>query len=192
MNESVTSPRRNINSVTLEELAQKNTAIFLPVLIDVKHPEIVWKNQTGLEHPFQDGHLRLVNDTRGINYKGDDEIAYYYAPCTFNLKLPKEDGKKVSNATITISCVDSRIIEVIRSVEEDLTCRIVALFAKKTNDEGRTVYVFSKQYGKEFTMGSVTWDGVTATWELEPDPVMNLNVPRDMASAFRTPGASED
>ena len=186
----VTSPRRDINSVTFQEAAQKNSAMYLPVLLDIRHPEIVWKD-TG-DAGMQNGHMRVVNDISAVKYKGDDSIPYTYFPCTFNLKLPQEDGKKKANASITISSVDSRIIEVIRSVTENLKCRVVAFYTKVKREDGRTVYAFTKTSGKEFDMGSVSWDGLTAQWELDPDPIMDLSFPRDKVSNFRAPGATDD
>lgn len=184
MTEPVTSPRRNISTVTFSELAQRESGLSMPVLLDIEHPEIVWNNETDLN--LQDGHLRVVNDTIGLKYKGDDDRPYWYFPCVFKLKLPKEDGKKSSTASLTISCLDSGVIDVIRSVEEDLTCRVVALYAKM-DDTGK--YIFSKQYGKRFSLGSVTWSGTNATWELDPNKVMSAGFPRDTASQFRFPGA---
>lgn len=191
----ITSPRRDISSEIYSDYMQQHSQVFLPVLLDIMHPEIVWRNQDGDESTWQEtGHLRVVNDIRGVKYKGDDLSAKYYSPCTFSIKLPKDDGKSKGTASLSISCIDVRVIEVIRSVTEDLTCRVVALFAKqKTNDTGDGyTYVFSKQYGKKFSMNGVTWEGTTATWSLDPDAVMDLNVPRDMTSSFRVPGASND
>ena len=55
------------------------------------------------------------------------------------------------------------------------------------DDTGK--YIFSKQYGKRFSLGSVTWSGTNATWELDPNKVMSAGFPRDTASQFRFPGA---
>lgn len=196
-------PQRRLESSTFEDLAQKNTPGFLPVLIDIKHQGIVWNypestDEEVLKYRQQDGHLRLINDVRGVMYKGNDSSIHYYEPCSFKVKLGKEDGKTKSNASITISCVDARIIEIIRSIEEDLTCRVVGMYTKvaagEDSETGETKYnyAFSKLYGKEFEMSSVTYGLTSAQWELNPDSIMELNIPRDMGSAFRLPSVNEE
>lgn len=181
-------PRRNVSAQTFESMTQKSDSAFLPVLIDIKHPAIVWTS-TDLEQ--QNGHLRLICDTRGVKYKGNDNEVHYYAPCQFSVKMPKEDGKSKSNASITISCIDSRVIEVIRSITESITCNIVAMYAKIKTSEGKQVYSFSKLYGRKFEMGSVTWNGISAQWDLNPDSRLDLSIPRDKGSSFRCPSIME-
>ena len=177
-------PQRGISTVVAEEAAERNSPTFLPVLIDIKHPAITWGDS---DEEQTDGHLRLVNDTVGIKYKGNDAERHYYAPCNFSITMPKEDGKKKSNAKISVSCIDQRMVEVIRSIDENLTCSIVAFYGKKTNDNGTVSYIFSKLAGKDFEMSDVSWEGTTAQWTLDPDKIMALNIPRDKGSIFRNP-----
>ena len=184
-------PRRNISTATFESMTQKSDKAFIPVLIDIRHSGIQW-GDSAATYKQEDGHLRLICDTRGVMYKGDDNEAKWYAPCTFTFKPPKEDGKSKSNASVSISCIDTRLIEVIRLIEEDLTCSIVGMYVKIKNDDGTTKYMFSKLYGKEFYMGSVTWNGISAQWELDPDQIADLSAPRDKGSNFRLPSIMED
>lgn len=180
--------KKNIEINAFDNLSQKNGDFFLPVLIDIKHSGIVW--QEG-EQNQQNGHLRLVCNTQALRYKGDDDRAYLYEPCTFAFKPPKEDGKTKGTASITISCIDGRLIEIIRGVTEGLTCKIVALYSKIKNENGTVSYAFSKFYSKEFEMGSVSWDNITAQWSLEPDSTLNLSFPKDRGSMFRFPSIAE-
>ena len=182
----MSDPKRRISTTVLDSLEQKDDSLFLPVLLDITHPEIVWGETAGSDIQ-QDGHLRLVNDVRGIRYKGDDSEPHYYAPCDFSVKMPKEDGKTKATASATISAVDGRVIEVIRSIKEDLSCQVIAFYAKITNENNAVQYVFSKLYGKKFHMGSVTWTSTSAEWVLDPDKIMELNMPRDKGSIFRFP-----
>ena len=181
-------PKKNLDTNTFDNLSQRNESLFLPVLIDIKHSGIIWGEANQNQ---QNGHLRLVCNTQAIRYKGDDDTAYLYEPCTFAFKPPKEDGKTKGSATITISCIDSRLIEVIRGITEGLTCKVVALYSKIKNQNGTVSYAFSKFYSKEFEMGSVTWDTVSAQWTLEPDSTLNLSVPKDRGSLFRFPSIME-
>lgn len=180
-------PKRKISTVVLDSMNQRSDSIFLPVLLDITHPEIVWGDVIEGDSIQQDGHLRLVNDVRGVRFKGNDLETHYYAPCNFSIKLPKEDGKNKGVATATISAVDGRIIEVIRSVSEDIECQVIAFYAKIKNENDAVQYVFSKLYGKKFQMGGVTWTSTSAEWTLDPDKIMDLNIPRDKGSMFRFP-----
>lgn len=182
----MSDPKRRISTVVLDSLEQKDDSIFLPVLLDITHPGITWGETEGSDIQ-QDGHLRLVNDVRGVRYKGDDSEPHYYAPCNFSIKMPKEDGKVKGTASATISAVDGRVIEVIRDIEEDLNCQVIAFYAKITNENNAVQYVFSKLYGKMFQMGGVNWTQTSAEWVLDPDKIMDLNMPRDKGSIFRFP-----
>lgn len=186
-------PKRSISSVVLESEAAESDSMYLPVLIDIAHPMITWPDsETGRVLQQQDGHLRLINDVRGVMYKGEDSEPHYYAPCSFTVKLPKDDGKTKSTATATIASVDGRVIEVIREVPENVKCRIVSLWAKIKNDDGTVRYVFSKLYGREFEMGSVSGNGVSVQWTLDPDGILGMNAPRDKGSLFRFPAIMKE
>lgn len=189
-------PSRNITLETFEGMSQKSESIFLPVLLDIMHPDIYWEYPESedpevLKKRQQNGHLRLVYDPKGMMYKGDNDAPVWYAPCFFSIKMPKEDGKSKGDTTISISCVDSRIIEVIRSIDEDLTCHIDALYSKINSENGKVRYTFTKLHGRNFEMGDVTWDGLQAQWNLNPDSIMDLNIPKDMGSRFRLPSITE-
>lgn len=184
-------PSRNISRKTFNSMTQKSENALLPILIDIKHPGIKWDDESQTTYKQTDGHLRLISNSRGVMYKGNDITPKWYAPCEFSFKRPKEDGKTKSKASISISCIDSRLIEVIRLIKEDLTCSIVALYTVVESENETEQYIFSKIYGKDFELGSVSWDGITAQWELDPDSTMDLSVPRDKGSSFRIPSVVE-
>lgn len=179
----MSEPQKNIESSVIDELSQRNSALFMPILIDIRHSGIIWQEGSNQKN----GHLRLVCNTEAIRYKGDDDIAYLYEPCTFIYKAPKEDGKTKGTASITISCIDSRIIEIIRGITEGLTCKVVALFTKVKDENNEVNYTFSKFYGKTFELGSVSWSGDTAQWALEQDSTLSISYPKDKGSRFRCP-----
>lgn len=180
--------KRNIQAQTFTAISQKSDSIVLPILLDVYHPSIIWA-EDDIEQ--DNGHLRLVNDVIALRYKGDEKEPKVYMPCKFEYKPPKEDGKKKNTASISISCIDQRMIEVIRSVPEGLKCNVVALYSKITDDDGKVKYIFQKMGTYDFSMYSCQWNGVTATWSLDPDETMEYSVPRDVGSPFRIPSVIE-
>lgn len=185
-------PRRELSAAVLDSETQRNESMFLPILLDICHPEITWKEDQTHALSQKNGHLRLVNDVRGVMYRGDDDEPHYYAPCAFTIKLPKEDGRQKSSATASISCADGRLIEVIRSVGEDLCVRVVAMYAKITGSDGGPRYTFSKLGSREYAMGDVTYDGLNASWTFDPDTTMDASVPKDKGSLFRFPSMKKE
>lgn len=170
---------KNIESTTLEELFSQDTDGCIPVLMDIQHDSIVWSDNSQEQ---ENGHLRIVNNSIPVYFEGKK-----YSPAYFSFELPSEDGKTIGNSTVTISAIDQRVIEVIRSITENPKAVITAAFSKISDTE----IIFSKLYRYEFEMGSVTWDGVSAKWGLTFDPAMGRNIPADLASKARCPAAYE-
>lgn len=185
-------PKRNVSNYVAESESQSADPAFLPVLLDITHPEITWFEDQNEKTAQQDGHLRLVNDVRGVMYQGDDTEPHYYYPCNFSIKMPKEDGKTKGKASASISCADGRIVEVIRSVSEGLEAQVVAFYAKMTNDDGQVRYAFSKLYSKKFSLGDVTYDGLNASWTFDPDNTAEMSIPVDKGSLFRFPAITKE
>lgn len=169
---------RNIETATLEELFSSSTEGSIPVLIDIKHDAIVWSDDAQ-----EDGHLRLINSTTAVKYKGNK-----YLPCVFTFVPPSEDGSKISGASITISSIDTRVIQMIRRIPSPPIAVIEAFFSKISDTE----FMFSKLYHYEFQFNTVTWDNTTAKWNLVFDPTMETNVPKDLATPSRCPAVYEE
>ncbi len=174
------SPKKNISTQSFKDMSQRNDSAYLPVLLDIQSPYIVWE---GNDNEQENGHLRLINDVRGVKYKGNELEPKYFAPANFKYKKPKEDGKKKGKASLSCTCTDERMIEVIRSINEDLDCNIVALYAHIDDNK----FAFAKMDIRSFKLTSVQCDKLTATWELNSDEVTDLSVPRDKGSNFRCP-----
>lgn len=175
-------PKR-IETIAMEEIFKQNMEGFLPVLVDIFSPDIKWQ---GSDDKQENCHLRLVNDTSDIVYKGKT-----YAASCFNFTPPTEDGKKIEGASITISAIDQRVIELIRLAEIDCKISIVASFAKQVDDEG-TKFYFTEMQNFTFTMKNVTWNRTTAQWTLVFDETMQLNIPRDLATEIKCPSCRTD
>lgn len=178
---------KNIESTTLEELFSEDISGNIPILLDIVHEDIFW----GEGHDDTEendligqtnGHLRLINNNIPVIYEKKK-----YLPSKFTFEQPQEDGHKVGNTSITISAIDQRIIEIIRSIESKPRAMVIAAFQKLDN----TKIVFSKIYHYTFEMSNANWDGVTAKWDLTFDPAMSRNIPVDKATATRCPSAYE-
>lgn len=169
----------NIETVTLQELFNGTSDGEIPILIDIYHPDIVWEDEsTGQEQE----HLRLINNNLSVKYDGKK-----YLPSHFSFVLPGVDGKKIENSSITISAIDKRVVDVIRSIKDRPVCTVEAFYTKLSD----TRFSFSKLYKFKFQMSSVSWNGVSAKWELIADPANNVNLPRDLATITNCPGVSQ-
>lgn len=174
---------KRIDTTTIEELYKENKSGHIPVLLDIISDEIIWddnyKNQ-------ENGHMRLINSDTAVMYNGNK-----YLPAYFSCSLPQEDGKKIGNASITISAIDQRIIQIIRSITQQPKCVIESVYAKMKTEDDHTVFVFKKLNKYEFAMSSVSWNESTADWTLVFDPAMQINVPKDKGSIMRNPAIYE-
>ena len=170
---------RNIESTTLEELFASSTSGSLPILIDIRHDALKWEDP-GIEQ--EDKHMRLINAPTAVRYNGKK-----YLPAVFSYTLPSEDGTKVGTSAITISAIDRRVVEVIRSIKTYPIAVIEAFFTKPDDN----TFAFSRLYHYEFQMKDVTWDDSTAKWNLVFDPVMQMNVPKDLGTKSRNPSVKE-
>lgn len=177
---------KSIQTMTLKELFASTTDGTFPILIDIQSDQIVWNysgNESDYRHRQENHHLRLINSNAAVVCNG-----YLYEPAVFTCEMPSEDGSKVGNMSITISAIDQRIIEIIRSITSKPSAFIDSFFTKISDSQ----YIFSKMYHYEFQMTSVTWDNVTAKWNLVFDPSMQVNVPRDTGTALRCPAIYQD
>lgn len=170
---------KNIDSMTIEELYSQDTASSIPILLTIRHGGIVWTDNSGAQ---ENGFLRLINSNVPVIYEDKK-----YLPANFIFELPSEDGKKVGDTKISISAIDQRIIEVIRSIDSNPIAEITAVFQYISETE----ITFKKLYNYRFEMQSVEWNGVSAQWKLMFDPAMNVNIPADLATSIRCPSAYE-
>ena len=170
---------KKIQTIALEEIWKQNSDGYLPVLVEIYNPDIVWDDNS-LEQ--ENMYLRVVNDTNNIVYKGKKYLA-----ASFTYKPPEEDGKKISDASITISTIDTRVIQFIRSIELPSEVTIIAAFAK--ND---TTYMFYPLDKLKATLPSATYNQTTASFNLVFKNAMTLNVPRDVATKNQLPSVNEN
>lgn len=124
------------------------------------------------------GQLRLVNNTEDMVFEGET-----FSAASFKYTAPKHTDKKVGNGTLSISCADQKIIEIIRSIKDRAQAEVVAAFYY---DQGTIVFEGLEEW--KFDLTKVTWDEIVATWQMEYDNRMSLLVPCDKMTAQKCPG----
>ena len=169
----------NIRTVAAEEIWKQTTDGFLPVLLEIYNPDIKWKDGT-LEQDNM--YLRVISDTNAVMYKGKK-----YLPCKFSYTPPEEDGKSVGQASITISAVDSRVVQMLRSIELQCEVKVMAMFAKR----GTETRFYPIEYIRS-KLPSATYNRLTAQLTLSYKDVLKLNVPRHIATKDQLPSVDNN
>lgn len=198
---------KQLSSAVLSELWGENTDGFMPVLIDVYNPDIVW-NDTRVENEKyaklvqeqEDGHLRLINDTQAVKKrevvvkKNEDgtvtreSVIRTYLPSSFSFNPPSYNGKSVGTASIQMSAIDKRITQILRSIKIPCEVTVTSCFAKEISEKGEEIYRFYDLENLKFYAESASVDGVTATLSLTSDKIYQTQVPIDIATSDRVPG----
>lgn len=172
---------KNIQTIALEELWKQNTDGHLPVLLEIFNPDIKWGND---ELEQENMYLRVIDDSNPVVYRGKK-----YIPARFNFTPPEENGKTIGNASIELSAIDSRVVQMLRSIELQCDVTVMAMFAKKVTSSGVT-YRFLPLDNLKTKMNSATYNRTTAQLNLVFKDVLKLNVPRDKATKNQLPSVN--
>ena len=170
---------KNIQTVAMEEIWKQNTDGHVPVLLEIYNPDIKWDDGS-LEQ--ENMYLRVIDDSNPVIYKGNR-----FLPACFSFTPPEEDGKTVGQASITLSSIDSRVVQMLRSIELQCEITVVAAFAKMATESGKTIMKFYPLDNFKAKMPSATYNRTTAQLSLVYKDVLKLNVPRDMATKNTLP-----
>lgn len=174
---------RNIQSFVLSELCKQNIGGTLPVLVEIYNEELYWGDNS---YEQENCYLRVVNDSQSVRYGGKR-----YIPCAFDMELPEEDGKTLKPITLTVSAIDSRMIQLLRSTALKSTVSVKACFAKETTetDGGRTKtrFAFYPLADYKFRVKGANCTRLTATLTLEVEDIMSLQAGRDKATQEKFP-----
>lgn len=168
-----------IQTAAMEELWQSHIDGYFPILLEVYNPDIKWDdNSTGQENMY----LRLINDSNSVKYGGK-----MYLASAFTYTPPEKNGQKVGDASITISVLDSRVMQMLRSVDVPCEVTVVAGFVKN----GST-YKFVPLDKLKAVILSATYDRATAKLSLTYKDVMSLNIPKDTATQDMLPSVNQN
>ena len=174
-----------VDVITMQELWKQDVDGYLPILLEIYNPDIKWTAEEQSTYNQDNSYIRFIADESRVNYRGKT-----YLPCAFDFNPPEIDGKKVGNATITISALDSRIKKLLRTIELPSEARIVSLFAKTQKDgtTGAFIYQFAELNSAPFKMSTASSNKTTATFNLTFGKNMAQNIPYDVATPDRVPG----
>lgn len=173
---------KKIEVAALEELWKQNTNGHLPVLLEIFNPDLKWNDNS---YEQENMYLRVIDDSNPVVYKGKR-----YLPCCFSYTPPEEDGKTIGQSSISISALDSRIVQMLRSIELPCEVTVMAMFAKRQNENGNTTYKFIPLDNLKTKMLSASYNATTAQFNLTFKDVLKLNVPRDVATKDLLPSVT--
>lgn len=169
--------KKQIQTVAVKELWNKDTEGYIPVLLEIYNPDIRWDDDSFEQENM---YLRVVNDSNNVKYNGKKYLA-----SSFSFKPPEQNGTKTSSATLTLSAIDSRVVQLLRSVSLVCEVTVVSAFAKTGSS-----YVFYPLDKYKLLMKSATYSRITAELSLCVDEVWTMNVPRDIATKDRFPSVN--
>ncbi len=169
---------KKIQTIAMEEIWKSRSDGYLPVLIDIYNPDIKWNDDSLGQEAC---HFRAISDTNAAVYKGKK-----FLPCSFNVKVPEEDGEKLGTATITISTIDTRITQVLRSIDMKCEVTIEAFFAKQG-----TKIKYLPLDSLKATIPSANYNRSTATLQLVFKDALQINIPAEVATKDKLPSILE-
>lgn len=170
---------KNIQRVCMEEIWKESTDGHIPLLLEIYNPDIKWDDGSTEQDNM---YLRVIDDSNAVIYKGKR-----YLPCKFTYDPPEENGKSIGESAITISAIDSRVIQILRSIEVQCEVRVMAMFAKKDNQ-----YKFYPLEHLKAKLPSATYDRITAKLQIVSKDVLKLNVPRHTPTKNQLPSINEN
>lgn len=173
---------KHIQTIAMKELYSQNMNGFIPVLIEIYNPDLVWNGMDGMD----DGYLRLINDTEDVIYKG-----VKYLKSSINFSFPEVDGKSVGTGSVSICDIDHRVTLLLRSIELKCILKMVAVFAQWEGESTSKKLYFHPLSNYKFIMETATYNGKIATAPLIAYKSLSLNVPRDSATRDMFPAVAD-
>lgn len=170
---------KNLTTITMEEIWKSKSDGFIPALLEIYNPDIKWDDSNQFEQ--ENCYLRVISNTESVIYKGKR-----YLPCKFDFTMPEENGQKIGNASLTISAIDSRVIELLRSIDISCEVTIKAFFAKKNN-----LVCFHPIDSLKSSAPTVSYDKTTAKFNLVFKDSLQINIPNAIATQDKLPSVVE-
>lgn len=90
-----------------------------------------------IEHPSLDSTIRVVNNTQDVEWDGNTYLA-----SSFKFTPPSQEDSEVSNAKLTISNIDRKLVELIRSISSMPTITVNIVFAGSSVEREAGPWIF--------------------------------------------------
>lgn len=122
---------------------------------------------------------RYANSDEDIVFEGNIYEAGY-----FSITPSERDEKGISDAKITISCIDQQWIDKIRSTQKRSKVRFVALIQYTDSNNVESVEAIEDI---EYELTKATWNESEIQWTMEFDNLLDINVPIDIMGSLNCP-----
>lgn len=151
-----------------QQMFRLSTSAKFPALLEITHPSL------------DGGVLRLINSDQSVEYNGK-----LFNAANFSYTAPKYSDKQMGDGSITISAIDQSIIVAIRKMNGRAKAVVVAAFYF---DEG--ILLFESMEEWKFSLTQVSWDNLSATWQMQYDDRMRIMAPCDKMTPQKCPGVA--
>lgn len=169
---------KNLQTVAIEEIWKSQSDGFLPVLLEIFNPDIKWEDN---DVEQENCYFRVISDVNGVTYQGKK-----YMPCKFEFSLPEENGKSIGNASISISAIDTRIVQLLRSIDSECKVTLKAFFAKEAikveDGKEKTVIKFFPIDALKATLSSASYTRTVASFNIIFKDALQLNIPAEVVT----------
>lgn len=105
---------REISSVAREQIQSSNVTHVALVLLEIDHPDMA-------------APIRVVNNNENIVYDGNEYLA-----TSFRFTPPAQEGNELRDASVSISNVDRRFVQTLRSVSSPPTIKAIVVLVGET------------------------------------------------------------
>ena len=148
-------------------LVQKTRAKF-PYIIEIVNEDL--------------GVFRYANSSKNVTFEGN-----MFTAGLFSVTPPERTTTSISNAKLSISCVDQTWIDKIRRTQKRSSCRFIATIIYDTDNDTTICEAIEDN---SFTLTSASWDDSNISWDMEFDDRMTVLVPVDIGSSQNCPGCA--
>lgn len=173
----------SLDKDTMQNLWDKTTDGYLPILLEIYNPDISWTEEEKRVHGQDNCYVRFISDENKVIYK-----SHTWLPCSFEYTPPETDGNKIGSASISITALDLRVKKLIKSIRSSCEVKVIASFMKQEKEtSGKFIYKFVELNSMPFEMNTASSDRTKASFNLVFKTSMAQNVPFDIATQDRTP-----
>lgn len=133
---------RSISSNARQQVQSPEMNDVLLVALDIGHPSIPT--------------IRVVNNNENIEWGGNT-----YEASSFKFQPPQQQEGELQNASLTLSNIDRRMVEAVRSISSSptITANILFVGATVEREAGPWVFDLSEvRYNAETITGTLTWN----------------------------------